>query len=67
MGFECWAFKIADLNSYQREIGAYKFHVLASMFAALHRMSTVELVWLKHFAPVQFKPIDRFHCHAIKK
>ena len=36
----------------------YKFHVLALMFAALHRMSTVEFVWLKHFAPLRFKPIS---------
>ena len=36
---------------YQRESGAYKFHVLAYMFAALHRMSTVVFVWLEHFAP----------------
>ena len=57
MDFVFWAFKIADLNSYQREPGAFKFHALAEMFAALHGMSAVELVCLKHFAPVRFKPI----------
>ena len=36
---------------YQRESGAYKFHALAYMFAALHRMSTEAFVWLEHFAP----------------
>ena len=35
---------------YQRESGGYKFHALAYMFAALHRMSTVEFVCLEHFA-----------------
>ena len=30
------------------------------MFAALHRMSTVEVLWLKHFAPVGFA-LDRYH------
>ena len=36
---------------YQRESGAHKFHALAYMFAALHRMSTEAFVWLEHFAP----------------
>ena len=37
---------------YQRESGGYKFHALTYMFAALHRMSRVEFVWLEHFAPL---------------
>ena len=43
-----------DRNCYLRESEANKFHALGQMFAALHRMNTVEFVWLKHFAPVQF-------------
>ena len=38
------------------------------MFAALHRMSTVEVLWLKHLAPVGFNSnlfvafaLDRYH------
>ena len=39
---------------YQRESGGYKFHALVYMFAALHRMSTVEFVWLAHFVSLWF-------------
>ena len=56
-GFVCWAFKITNLNSYQRKTVAYKFNSLAYTFAALHRISTAESVQLKHFAPVRFTPI----------
>ena len=37
-----------------RESGAYRFHALTCMFAALDSMRTVEFVWLQHFALLRF-------------
>ena len=42
MGFVCWAFKIADLNSYQRKTGAYKLDVCGSSQNEYGRIRMVE-------------------------